>query len=573
MVLVLKLFFLLLAANLFCQPIELSLPTAEELLRQGSESRQAENYETAIRTWQRGEELYPSDVRFPAALADLFYEKKLYNLAAQAYERARKLRPLEYEYASRLAETYGLLNQDAQAIKVLQEILPHFPDDWDLLQSLAWLLFKTESLTKGVDLLEQATQRLGTNASAEMTLGTLYASLYDYERSKAHYLRSIEIGKVSRTRIFLSIAWYNLSILENTFLQYEKALEAIQNSLEYANRASNLLALGEMYEKRGDYELARITYEEAATKDDTPLAWLNLARLYLLVGDPDTAASYLSRAEKHPDSSWIYNFGLRKEDWERDLNENWAEIFEAKVKLLHYQPRFWPWEWVSWLIQRVELSLKAWTHRERWRDLSWKSAEHSQSQGNVPSMLWKQYRTFYGYEWPSVKYLKLNRSHDEPKIPGISSFYNMRQALDLKDASGVESALKDLNLTWDAPLRHEALSFLIQSHRNEHMPDLWQKNAGMLLLNARPMGFRLVDEEGILTWFDRHHGQSIGFLDPHAETQLRVRKVTGGVIWTVQVQQKTREGFIASNLETHPSLIYELMVQTHRVLVIPSSSQ
>lgn len=544
----------------------------ERLLRDGSAARWAENYETAVRLWRRGEELFPNDVRFPAALADLFYEKKLYNLAARSYERARGLRPLDLEYALRLSETYGLLNRDLEAVAVLKDILPHHPDDWDILQSLAWLLFKTEALTEGVDLLESAIRRLGTNASAEMTLGTLYASLYEYDRSKAHYLRSIEIGRTTRSRLFSSIAWYNLSILENTFLRHDLALEAIQRSLEYAPRASSLLALGEMYQRRGDYELARLTFEEAAAKDETPLALMNLARLYLLVGDPDTAADYLRQVERHPDPSWIYNFGLREEDWTRDLHESWAEVSEARLARNAYRPRLWPWEWVSWLVDQVVEYFRAWSHRERWRNLSWKSASHSGSQNNLPAMLWKQYRSFQGYEWPGIKYLRKNREHDEPKIPGIGAFYDMRQALDLQDTTRVLEALPRLHPVWDASLRQEAWAFLVRSGFSEYAEPLWAQNPGLLLVNARPLGFSLQDPEGLLPWWQRVWGGLVGLLDDRSPWTLRLARHGEGLRWSAQTRQKSREGFVpAERIESGAGL--PLLLETHRLLFTPSSSR
>ncbi len=565
---VLRLLFLMIAIGLGAQQ-----PRAEDLLQRGSEARSAENYETAIRSWQQGEELYPNDVRFPAALADLFYEKKLYKPAARAYERARQLRPLEYEYALRLSETYGLLNRDRDAVDVLRDILPHYPDDWDVLQSLAWLLFKTESLSEGVELLEAAIRRLGTNASAEMTLGTLYASLYEYERSKAHYLKSIEIGKTTRTRQFLSIAWYNLSILENTFLKYDAALQAIQYSLEYANRASGLLALGEMYQKRGDYELARLTFEEAASKDETPLALMNLVKLYLRTGDPDSASHYLKLVERHPDPSWIYNFGLREEDWNRDVHEAWADIYESRAALNHYQPRFWPWEWVSWLWEQTQLVFQSWFHRERWRGLNRKSAEISGAQGNLPSQLWKQYRTFHGYQWPGIKYLKLNRLHDEPKIPGISAFYDMREALDTQDVSRVAENLSRLDSRWEAELAQEAMAFLVKSGRLEYLVPLWTKNPGLLLVNARPLGFAWEAEGASLPWEVSLWARWLGFLDDDSGAILKLSLDAHGLKWRARVQQKSREGTLPAELLGSSSLLKELILQTHRLLVTPSSSR
>lgn len=568
MVLVLKLLFFILAAELWAQQ-----PSAEDLLRKGSEARLAENYETAVRAWQQGQELYPDDVRFPAALGDLFYEKKLHNLAAKAYERARVLRPFEYEYALRLSETYGLLNRDHEAVAVLEKILPQYPNDWDVLQNLAWLLFKTEALTEGVDLLQSASRRLGTNASAEMTLGTLYASLYEYERSKSHYLKSIEIGKATRTQHFLSIAWYNLSILENTFLQYDQALQAIQNSLQYANRPSGLLALGEMYQKRGDYELARLTYEEAATKDETPLSLMNLVKLYLQTGDPDSAAYYLNLVERHQDPSWIYNFGLREEDWKRDVHEAWADIYDAKVALNHYRPRFWPWEWAAWFWDHVQLVVQAWLHREQWREFNYRSAEVSGSKGNLPAQLWKQYRTYHGYEWPAIKYLRLNRTHDETRIPGISAFYDMREALDQKDVARVTEALPKLDPVWDAALAQQAMAFLVKSGRWEYIQPLWIKNPGLLLVNARPMGFRLEMPDDVLDWPAMSWGQWLGLFDEKAEASLILNRDQRGLRWTARVPQKSREGYLPADVTDSSKLLNLLILQTHQLLINPSSSR
>lgn len=541
-------------------------PTADELLQLGSSARVSENYETALEAWRQGRDLFPDDVRFPAALADMFYEQELYGLAAEAYAEARRLRPTDYEYANRLAESYGLLNRDQEAIQVLEEALVLFPDDWDLIQSLTWLLFKVEEFQRGVDILLDASERLGENPSAEMTLGTLYASLYDYDKSRYHYQRSIELGATRRSSLFLSIAWYNQSIVENTFFEHDAALASIQKSLELSPRASGSIALGEMQERRGDYELARMAYEEAASKDDTPLARMSLARLYLVAGDPDTAMEHLTEAENHPDPSWIYNFGLRESDWQRDLHETWADAWEQKSALLDWEPRFWPWEWTDWLWRKVQAAWEAWRHRETWRDLTWASADESSGKGNTPSVLWKSYRSFLNYPWPMSKYLEMNRAWDEARIPASPRFYAMRAALDSGDTVAVEAALAGLHPMWDADHLEEALVFL----RKKGSPfadneQLWRRNPGRMLAGGAVMGFRWSWPKNDSVWGLELWARWLGWSADGAEAVLTLEREADGLSWVAQAGTKTRQGRVIGNPDS-PTTWMMLLRETHRTL-------
>ncbi len=561
----------------------LNVPDRETLLQKGSSARGAENFQKALEWWHLGQILYPEEVRFPAALADMFYEKKLYRLSAAEYEKARRLRPTEYEYAYRLAESYGLLNLDNDALKVLEETRLLFPDDWDLIQAQAWLYFKLEEYSKGIDLILEATKRMGENPNAEMTLGTLYSSLYDFEKSRFHYQKSIDLGLTQRSRVFVSIAYYNRSILENTFYEPGQALESIQRSLEYAQRASGYIALGEMQEMRGDYALARVTYEEAASRDDTPLSKMNLAMLYLQTGNPEAALEYIRSAEMHPDPSWIYNFGLRESAWQKDLHRAYTDAYEQLTALADYEDRFWPWEWVSWLIKKIGYAWQGFHHRETWRSLTWESATESSSKGNTPLVLWKNFLSYEDYPWPAEKYLELSRKWEESVIPKSPPFYTFQTALIKEDPASVRRALENLDTVWDSDMIEEGLLFLLRKAPSsgsflseDTRLALFKRNSGLLAINNLPLPFNIEWEGTKPDWLGRFNvwRWSAGWGDPEKRgNTLKLKVGPDSLTWSLVGEGLPQRNGIIQGDPASTKVWIDLLRSTHRVIPFSPSSE
>jgi tetratricopeptide (TPR) repeat protein len=112
-------------------------------------------------------------------------------------------------------------------------------------------------------------------------------------------------------------AYYNLGLARYHLEEYEEAERSLRVALEQApGFADARRALAEIYEARGETELAIEAYESLPRVSDDLEATLALGRLYRLLGDPATAADHYESAA-HLDSTrfdaW-YELGLIREE-------------------------------------------------------------------------------------------------------------------------------------------------------------------------------------------------------------------------------------------------------------------
>ncbi|MDR3139961.1 MAG: transglutaminase-like domain-containing protein, partial [Treponema sp.] len=105
------------------------LEDADRLYRDALESQNAELWERAIELFNRGNELYPQDVRFPWSLGDLYYSRRLYGLAWDEYRKAEGFLPEHPDLLYYLSRTAGYLNEDAVSAAYLERLLAIDPDN------------------------------------------------------------------------------------------------------------------------------------------------------------------------------------------------------------------------------------------------------------------------------------------------------------------------------------------------------------------------------------------------------------------------------------------------------------
>jgi len=299
------------------------LPAVPTALDQGRAAETSENYQSAVSLYRKAMADSPRDPVPARALAELFSGKNLYNLALPVWQEVIRRAPGDPSAWISLAQTWSYLDQNQRSVQVLTEASTRFPHHPDLVQSLAWMLFKTEEFHRGITLVESYISQYGSDRSLEMTLGTLYSSLLNYDVSRSHYLKSLTLasGSSADTRNFRSIAWYNLSLLEKDFYHFDLAEQDIRRSIAEEDRPAGAVALGELAEGRRNFFEARRLFQKAMKSDDTPLARFDLARLYLQFGFLQQAEEQLIQVEHHKDDSWIFNYGVTKDKLRRDLAE------------------------------------------------------------------------------------------------------------------------------------------------------------------------------------------------------------------------------------------------------------
>jgi len=545
--LVLVLFSLLGAAS----PV-VGQTAALDLVDEARAAEAAENYQKAVELYRKAEAADPGLPDATRALAELFTAKGLHQLALQSWQELVRRASYDADSWLGLAQTWSYLDQNGESVRVLKGAAERFPADAGVIQALAWMLFKTEDYASGIALVEAYLKNHGDDRSLEMTLGTLYSSAYDYDRSRIHYLRSIDLarGQGPVERNFRSIAWYNLSLLEKAFHQFELADEAIRQSIEEEDRPAGALALGELYQGKRDFSESRRLYEKASSEDETPLARFDLARLLLQFGKVDEAEAQLLKVEGHDDDTWIYNYGVTKDKVRRDIHEVRSDLHRARFHLLDFRPRANPWEWLVWASDKVREGLAWWYHDQSWKALLVKLADSSLAARNQAEA-WVSL-TLAHRERPGVglKYLHLLRDHELPRNPRARGSYLVEEGLITRDPAVLERALATLVRPWENEDRERALTVLADLRRAQGrgadgrrlVAERFTLNPGGLASSGQGLPLRATVYGSAAGWlkpgweaFCGQSGWDAGFADrPGVDWTLDLRVEAEAVAWTLR---------------------------------------
>jgi tetratricopeptide (TPR) repeat protein len=508
---------------LVCTPaVSQSQQSADWYYGRAREAIEAENYETAVRIVEEGKQLYPQNAELRLLLADLYYDKELYNLALEEYQGAVELQGEEYLSLIQISRCYGKLNQERESIATLERILELYPENVTSIDDLGWMYFKTHQLEKGEQLLVQALKQFGPDRGIYMTLGTIYSGLYDYENSKQFYLKAIDDALKGEDLYFASIAYYNLSLLERSFYNYNSALRYTEDSSQMYNRAPPHLARGELYQSRLDFKLALSEYQTAMTKDNTPLSKVNLALLYQKFGMLELARRYAEEVLNSQDRSWMYYYGTDVARHLQDVHEILTDAYAGLALSGRSQPRSGIREVLRWIPRSVGYRLKAYYHRQKLRSYSLQVGRSYLQEKNHLDAFWEFYRANEQYRRVALKYLDLARDLEVQVAPHAVYYYQQEEGKIRGSRELLERSIQGLDSFWEREGIFDALRNLIpllkmgSSNRRLALNRLYELNPGGLL----QYGFALplvVDrrekEDKVLRYCSKHlkrSGSEIG---------------------------------------------------------------
>ncbi len=313
---------------LFMLTVSSSVWAQEDLLESIDRAVAGEFFSKALELIDQGKASYPEDPRFAREEGDLYSDRKLYNLALEAYREVERLNPENREIRKEIASILGFLDRNEEALVYLEELVTEEYDSY-LIDDLGWMYFKTHQAGKGIPLLEEALSK-EFRKSLALTLGTLYSEENNQDLCRKYYLEAIESALKSGDHYFASVAYYNLSIAEQSFYSYEKAIEYARLSLQEMERSGGHLALGDLFLTKGDYAEAEKQIKAAAALDETPLSAMSLASFQRQRGRLDAALFQVEALEKNRDDSWMYYYGIDSRRFETDMIELKKEIYKGK---------------------------------------------------------------------------------------------------------------------------------------------------------------------------------------------------------------------------------------------------
>ncbi len=268
-----------------------------------------------------------------------FYNNELYNSAITELEKARNKNDKSLRLFNILAASYGKIGEDRKSLDTYIDALNYYPRSLDLIDSVGWMYYKTNDYQKGIDIINKGLEMYPNSATLMMTLATLYADSYNYEESKKYYLKSYQYSYSSgRSNDFRAIVYYNLSLLENTFMHYEDAYYYARKSLNYAQRSSGYVQLIYLFMSALEFDDAIGAVRNASSY--YPTTWFPKAaniEIDILAGRLDEAEQICLEIINDRDYGWMLYFGTNPDLFKSDIYDNLAEIYYYRMKTNRYR--------------------------------------------------------------------------------------------------------------------------------------------------------------------------------------------------------------------------------------------
>jgi hypothetical protein len=436
----------------------------DDLYSLALDAQNAENWERAIEFYSLGSKYYPDDLRFPWALGNLYYQRRLFRLAREEYTRADRLQPWDPDILFQLSRTAAYLNEDSRSAGYLEQLLLLEPDNRDAIGNLGWMYYKIHRLKEGEALLLSAMERMGVDADFSMTLGTIYSDMFNYPDAKYWYMEAIEGAEAIGDRLFAAVAHYNLSILESRFYHFDLAYDRTNASLEALNRASGRLAKGELYLRRMALPRALEEYQEAYEMDSSPLSKVNLAQVYQIGGRLEEARLYAEDCLRSGDLSWMLNYGIDPVRYRRDIHEilknTYQGLEEAEAFVVPANAK----EWFRKTLRAISYKFKAEVHRHLFQKYSLLSGkaygEYAEAGETHLDALTQYYNAFESYPRRALKYLRLAGDYEKPLIPESAATYDLEEGELLKNRDLIYETIGFFDPQWERDMITEAYTEL-----------------------------------------------------------------------------------------------------------------
>ncbi len=425
-----------------------------------SEARRSirlDQFRRAVELLEEAQEAYPDARDFPIILGDLYYDEELYGPALDAYRQAMEIAPENYVILHQVAATLSRLNREREAIEQYERLRSLFPDDSEAFPRLGWLYFKTHQLEEGEAVLLEGLELYPDDRLILMTLATVYAAMYDYERSEHYYMESIDRAEATGDNAFAALAYYNLSLLEREFHHFDRSLDYTNRSIARMARASGYLARGELLEKTMNLTAAEAEYARSYETDaDAPFAQIRLADLYRKTGRLDAAKDVAEEVFQSEDLSWIYGFGTDVDRHLMEIHELLADIYEDLNEREKHRAIAGFGARLSNVVERARLAILAWYHRGRFAFYANRVADDYREANNELDAAATYMEATRSHPDIALRYLEDARRLEMPLIPETRGVYLVEEAKLRRSESLFRESLSILNPEWEQSVLEEA---------------------------------------------------------------------------------------------------------------------
>lgn len=192
--------------------------------------------------------------------------------------------PYRVSAVNSLIQLYITNQRYAEAEKLIQERMRHYPDDTTLLEQLADLYQQQNAHSKALELYRKAIERNPNNTTLHRKLGTLYAELGKTTQAVTEWKKMVkdEINQVDQQK--------QLGAIYLSHKMYPEAIAAYQQAIRLRPKDSYLYTqLAAAYKIQGQIEQATEVYIDALqqvglTGNQREAIWSAMLEIY--EGDP-----------------------------------------------------------------------------------------------------------------------------------------------------------------------------------------------------------------------------------------------------------------------------------------------
>ncbi|HXH18028.1 MAG TPA: tetratricopeptide repeat protein [Chitinophagales bacterium] len=231
---------------------------AQEAFIDGIKAKLLEDYEEAIRHFEKSIRLEPLNHAAMYELAQIFFRQGNFDQALKHIKTAVQLNGTNKWYALLYAEVLSYKGEYAAAASVYEKLLKQNPNDFDLYFDWAFMLIKAEKPEEAIKVYDQLESKIGIDENVIAQKQRLYVRLGKLDKAVAEVRKLIS----SNPR---EAAYYKM--------------------------------LADLYEANNMKDKAAKVYEELLEIDrENPHALIYLAEIYRMKGDKAASFDYLKKA-------------------------------------------------------------------------------------------------------------------------------------------------------------------------------------------------------------------------------------------------------------------------------------
>ena len=254
------------------------------------------DYETAIKKFQKAIAIAPDRIEGHFNLANIYYNLGLYNEALLEYSICSDIKPEDIKYdAYRLsAEGHIYMNQElyTEAVQKFKEVLEKGYEDPLFYNNLGAAYEKSNDFYKALKCFKKAVELNPSYQSAYVNIGYINDRLNETEEAIKYYGKAIELNQ--RDVIALNNLGWDLYLLKEFDAAENAYLRALKTSPENLTTLTNL---GWLYVKKGDYNKALGVYQSVLELDPNyAMAYNDIGYLYYKRNMLDKAILELNKA-------------------------------------------------------------------------------------------------------------------------------------------------------------------------------------------------------------------------------------------------------------------------------------